>query len=62
LAGEFICHTDHGGLGDRVMLDKGGLNLGSRQTVTADVDDVVNSSSDPVETLVVSASAIASEL
>lgn len=62
LARELIINTDNGCLSDSGMLDESGLNLGSGQTVTADVDDVVNAASDPVESLVVTTSTITGEL
>jgi hypothetical protein len=44
------------------MLNKRCLNLCGRETMSRDVDDIVDAASDPVVTLVVSASTIASEL
>jgi hypothetical protein len=48
--------------GQLTMLDKSRLNLGSRQSVTRNVDNVVNTTSDPIVSFVISASTIASEL
>ena len=62
LARELIGNTNDGSLGDRVVLDQGRLDLGRRQTVTADVDDVINAAADPVESLVVTTSTVAGEL
>jgi hypothetical protein len=62
LACELIGDTDDGGLGDGGVLDQCRLNLGRRQTVAADVDDVVDTAADPVEALVVAARAVSSEL
>jgi hypothetical protein len=44
------------------MLDKSSLNLSSGETVTTDVDDIVDTSSDPVEALVVTGGTISGEL
>jgi hypothetical protein len=44
------------------VLKKGSLNLSSGQTVTRNVDNVVNTATDPVVTIVIAASAISSEL
>jgi hypothetical protein len=44
------------------VLDESRLNLGRRETVSADVDDVVNTSPDPVEPFVVAPSAVSGEL
>lgn len=44
------------------MLNQRCLDFGRRQTVTADVDNIVYAAPNPVEALVVSASTIASEL
>lgn len=44
------------------MLDEGGLDLGGGQTVTTDVDDIVNTATNPVEALVVTASTVSREL
>lgn len=44
------------------MLEEGGLNLSSRQTVARNVDDIVNTATNPVVTIVVTTSAISGEL
>jgi hypothetical protein len=44
------------------VLQKSGLNLGGGQTVAGDVDDIVNTATDPVVTVVVTASTISGEL
>ena len=62
LARELVGDTDDGGLGDGVVLDQRRLDLGRRQTVAADVDDVVDTAADPVEALVITASTVSGEL
>ena len=62
LASQFVSNTDDGSLGNGVVLNQGSLDLSCRQTVTGYVDDVVDTSSNPVEALVVTASTITSEL
>jgi hypothetical protein len=44
------------------MLDERCLDLSSRQSVTGDVDNIINTSPDPVVTFVVTPSAVSSEL
>jgi hypothetical protein len=44
------------------MLDERCLDLGSGQSVTGDVDNVVDTSSDPVVALVVTSGTVSSEL
>ena len=44
------------------MFQKSGLNLGGRQTVTGHVDDIVNTATDPVVSLVITAGTISREL
>jgi hypothetical protein len=48
--------------GKLTMLDKSCLNLGSGQSVTRNVDNIIDTTSDPIVSFVVSASTIASEL
>ncbi len=62
LARELIAHPDHGRFCDGVVLDEGGFDFGSGETVTANVDDIVDSASDPVVTLVITARAVPREL
>jgi hypothetical protein len=62
LAGQLVRNTNDGRLSNGVVLNKSSLNLSSRETVTADVDDVIDTASDPVEALVVTGSTVASEL
>ena len=62
LAGELVGNADNSSLGNGVVLDESGLDLGRRQAVAADVDDIVDTSTDPVKALVVTSSAITGEL
>lgn len=62
LTRQFIGDTDNGGFGDGVVLDEGGLNLSGRETVSRDVDDVVDTTADPVEAFVVATSSVTGEL
>lgn len=62
LAGQLVGDTNDSGLGNGVVLNQSSLNLSGRETVTADVDDIIDTASDPVEALVVTGSSITSEL
>ena len=44
------------------MLEKGSLDLSSGETVARDVDNVINTATDPVVTIVIATSAISGEL
>jgi hypothetical protein len=44
------------------VLDKGSLDLGGGQTVSRDVDNIVNTTADPVVAIVVTTGTISSEL
>ena len=44
------------------MLDQGRLNLGGRQAMTRNIDDIVNAAANPIIAFVVAASSVASEL
>ena len=62
LAGQFVIDTNNGRLANGFVLNESSLNLSRRQTVTADVDNVINASTDPVEALVVTGGTISGEL
>ncbi len=62
LAGELVGDADNGGLGDGVVLDEGGLNLGGGETVAGDVDNVVDAAADPVEALVIAGGTVTGKL
>lgn len=62
LAGELIRNTDDGCFSYCMVLNEGSLNLGGGETVTGNVDNIVNTTADPVITLVVTRSSVTSEL
>jgi len=62
LAGEFVIDTDDSGFGYGVVFDESGFNFGGRETVTRDIDDVVDTASDPVITFVIATCTVTSEL
>ena len=62
LASELIGNTNDGSLSDGTVRQKSGLDLSSGQTVTANVDNVIDTAADPVETLVVTAGTITGEV
>lgn len=45
-----------------MVLDEGGFNLGGRETVAGDVDDIVDTAADPVVAFVVTGGSVTSEL
>jgi hypothetical protein len=62
LAGKVVSNTNDGGFGDGGVLDERGLDLSGGQTVTGDVDDVVDTSADPVVAVVVTSGSVTCEL
>jgi hypothetical protein len=62
LASKLIVDSNDCGFCYSIVLDKCGFDFGSRKTVTADIDDVVDTASDPVVAFVVTSSPITSEL
>jgi hypothetical protein len=62
LASELIGYTDNSSFSHGVVLDQSGLDLGSGQTVTGNVDNVIDTATDPVVALVVTGSTVASEV
>lgn len=62
LAGELVGNPNDGRLGNGGVLNEGGLDLSRAETVTADVDNVINTATDPVEALVIATGTIAREL
>lgn len=62
LSGELVGHANDGSLGNAVVLNQCRLNLSGRETVTRDVDDVVDTSSDPVVAIVITSSTVAGEV
>lgn len=62
LAGEVVSDADNGGFGDGGVLNESGFDLGGGEAVTGDVDDVVDTSADPVVAVVVTSGSVACEL
>lgn len=62
LTGDFVGDTNDGGLGHSGVFDHCGFDFGGRETVTADVDYIVDTAADPVETILITGSSITSEL
>jgi hypothetical protein len=62
LASKFVGNTDDSRFGNLVVFKESGLDLSSRQTVSRDVDHVVDTTANPVVSVVVTASAISSEV
>lgn len=62
LAGEFVSDADNGGFGHGAVLDQRGFDFGGGQTVTGDVDDVVDAAADPVVAVVVTTGSVTCEL
>jgi hypothetical protein len=62
LACELVRDTDDGGFCDGVVLDKGGFNFCRGQTMATDVNNIVDTSADPVEALMVTAGTVSREL
>lgn len=62
LAGKFIGNTDDGSFSNLGVLNQSSLNFSSGQTVSRDVDNIVNTATDPVVAVLVTTSTITSEL
>jgi hypothetical protein len=62
LSSKLIVDSDDSSFCDGVILNQCGFDFGSGETVTADVDNVIDTASDPVVTFVVTSSSITSEL
>lgn len=62
LAGEFVVDAHNGGFGNGVVFDQCGFDFGGRETMTADVDDVVDAAPNPVVAFMIAASSVSSEL
>jgi len=62
LAGEFIGDTDDGGFGNLRVLDQSGFDFSGGQTVSRNVDNIVNTATDPVVAVLITASTVTSEL
>jgi hypothetical protein len=62
LASKLIGHTDDSSFSDGVVLNQSGLDLSSGQTMTGNVDNVVDTATDPVVPFVVTSSTVTSEV
>lgn len=62
LTSELIGHTNDSSFSDGVVLNQGGLDLSGGKTVTGNVDNVIDTATDPVVTLVITSSTITSEV
>jgi hypothetical protein len=62
LAGKLIADTDDSGFSNGVVLDESSFDFGGGETVTADVNNVINTASNPVITLVITSSSVTSKL
>lgn len=62
LAGQLISDTNDSGLRDGMVVDEGSLNLSSRETMAGNVDNVVNTSTDPVVAVMITSSSVTSKL
>ena len=62
LAGELVGLADHGRLGDGLVGDDRGLDLGGREPVAGDVDDVVDPADHPEVAVLVLAGGVADEV
>jgi hypothetical protein len=62
LSRQFIVGSDDCGFCDALVQEEGCFDFGRTQTMTRDVDDVIDTTTDPVESFVISTSAITGEL
>jgi hypothetical protein len=62
LSSQFIGGADDCGFCDALVQEEGCFDFGRTQTMTRDVDDIIDTATNPVESLVISTSAITSEL
>jgi hypothetical protein len=62
LTRQVVGNTNHGGLRNCGMVDQSGFDLGGGEAVTADIDDIVDTSTDPVVTLMITSSSVTREL
>jgi len=62
LSGQFICGPDHCGFGHALVQEESSLNFGSTQTMTRDVDNIINTATDPIKSFMISSSAITRKL
>lgn len=62
LASELVVDADDGSFGDSMVLDESGFDFGGGETMTRDVNDIIDTAADPVVTLVVTSSSVTCEL
>jgi hypothetical protein len=62
LSSQFIGGSDDCGFCDALVQDEGCFDFGRTQTMTRHVDDVIDTATDPVESFMISSSAITREL
>lgn len=62
LSGELVGNTNNCCFCNGVVLNKRSFNLGGRKTVTRYIDNIIDTTSDPVVSLVITSSSITSEL
>ena len=62
LSGKLIADTDNGSFGYGRILDESSFDFRSGEAVTTDIDDIVDTSSDPVVSFMITSSSIAREL
>lgn len=62
LAGKFIGDTDDSCFGNLGVLKQSGFDFSSGQTVPRDVDNIIDTATDPVVAVLVTTSTVTSEL
>lgn len=62
LSSKLVVDTDDCSFRDSVVLDQRRFDFSCGETMTADIDNIIDTASDPVVTLVVTSSSITSEL
>jgi hypothetical protein len=62
LAGKLIADTDNSCFSNGVVLDESSFDFGGGETVTADVNNVINTATNPVVTLMITSSSVTSKL
>jgi len=62
LSSQFIGGADDCGFCDALVQEESSFDFGGTQTMTRHIDDIIDATTDPVESLMISTCAIASEL
>jgi hypothetical protein len=62
LAGKLIADTNNSCFSNGVVLDESSFDFGGGETVTADVNNVINTATNPVVTLMITSSSVTSKL